>query len=443
MARSPLTLAASVTSALPRVAVVGVGPLTEGVSGRYDSAIAELDDGRRVVVRVPVNDDADADLRAEARALTALTAGVRGVLPFGAPDVLGKTTVDGRLALVQTLLPGYRVDAQQVPQGPGVATALAAAVAAVHDLPVTVVRDAGLPMQTAAQVRDETERLLDRAETTGLLPFALLRRWSTALSSDPLWRFETTVILGGVDPASFVLEDDDDGVPTATGLLSWGGLGVGDPAVDLRWTASAPAARDDVLDEYAIRSHRAPDPLLAERARLHAELEFAKWLVHAHTAGSEALVTDAVALLESLADTVRDEPVRAHDEVTVDDAIAATERVSADATAGDTSMQTDTFDPDALAAFLTAEAGGAETEPVELSDWSPEASDPAEDAAAAEAVRRIAVGTLETQPLDPLDVTTAPAGRPQPLFGLADDAADDIDQDSSARNALRRWTGTA
>ena len=65
MARSPLTLAASVTSALPRVAVVGVAPLTEGVSGRYDSAIATLDDGRRVVVRVPVNDQAEQDQRAD------------------------------------------------------------------------------------------------------------------------------------------------------------------------------------------------------------------------------------------------------------------------------------------------------------------------------------------------------------------------------------------
>ncbi len=183
MARSPLTLAASVTSALPRVAVVGVAPLTEGVSGRYDSAIATLDDDRRVVVRVPVNDEAQDDLLAEARALISLTAGVRGVLPFGAPDVLGQTSVDGRAALVQSLLPGYRVDAAHVPSGRGIATALAAAIAAVHDLPVTVIRDAGLPMLTSGQVRDEAERLLDRAEATGLLPFGLLRRWSTALAS--------------------------------------------------------------------------------------------------------------------------------------------------------------------------------------------------------------------------------------------------------------------
>lgn len=425
MARSPLTLAASVTSALPGAVVVAVGPLTEGVSGRYDSAIATLDDGRRVVVRVPVNDDADADLRAEARALTSLTAGVRAVLPFGAPDVLGQTSVEGRAALVQTLLPGYRVDAGHVPSGRGIATALAAAIAAVHDLPVTVIRDAGLPMLTSSQVRDEAERLLDRAEATGLLPFALLRRWSTALGSEPLWRFETTVILGGVDPASFVFEDAEDGEPVVTGLLSWGALGVGDPAVDVRWTASAPAARDDVLDEYARRSHRAPDALLAERARLHAELEFAKWLVHGHAAGDAAVVSDAVALLESLAESVRDEPVLVRGQVTADDAIAATARVPAPAGDIDTSMHTDSFDAETLAEFLHDEEDAAELETtqIELSDWSPEHgadSAPVASAAAATAPARPAVSAEDTA-----------------------EFVSDVDQDTAARNALRRWTDSA
>ena len=441
MARSPLTLAASVTSALPRVAVVGVAPLTEGVSGRYDSAIATLDDGRRVVVRVPVNDQAEQDLLSEARALTSLTAGVRGVLPFGAPDVLGQTTVDGRSALVQTLLPGYRVDAAHVPAGRGVATALAAAIAAVHDLPVTVIRDAGLPMRTSAQVRDDAERLLDRAEATGLLPFGLLRRWSTAIGSDPLWRFETTVVLGGVAPASFVFEDDAEGTPAVTGLLSWGALGVGDPAIDVRWTASAPAAQADVLDEYAHRSHRAPDALLAERARLHAELEFAKWLVHGHEAGQQDVVRDAVALLESLDANVRDEPVRARDDVTLDQALAATQRVPAGAgEAADTSMQTDSFDPETLATFLAdenatgmVETSRLDTVAIEMSEWAQPAHP---------STTRVPVHTSDI----PVHDGSAPAagqGEAATQDAPGEPSADDIDRDTAARNALRRWTGTA
>lgn len=443
MARSPLTLAASVTSALPGVVVTGVGSLSEGASGRYDSAIAELEDGRRVVVRVPADDEADADLRSESRALHALTAGIRGVLPFGAPDVLGETRVDGRHTLVQTLLPGYRVDAGHVPAGRGIATALATATAQVHDLPVSVARDAGLPVLTAAQVRDEAERLLDRAEATGLLPFGLLRRWSTAIGSDPLWRFETTVVLGGVDPASFVFEDDVDGVPQVTGLLTWGGLGVGDPAIDLRWTASAPTAREDVIDAYARASHRAPDPQLAERTRLHAELEFARWLVHGHAAGSQEIVSDAIALLESLDETVRDQPAVTSEITTADEAIAASARVSVGAGPIDTSMHTDTFDPDALAAFMADEdARDADTDdsadqtvPIELSEWSGLRADETGPVSSGP----VAAGPMATGPVATAPTTESGSVAPVPRE-TAETDGDDLD--AAARNALRRWTGT-
>lgn len=403
MARSPLTLAASVASALPRTGVVDVAALSEQVSGRFDSAVVTLDDARRAVVRVPVDADAAEDLRAQARGLGALTAGVRAVLPFDAPVVLGETVIDGAPAVVSTWLPGYRVDAAQVPPGPGVATALGQALAAVHDLPTSVVRDAGLPALTATAVRAEAERLLDRAEATGRLPFGLLRRWSAALASDALWRFETTVTLGGVDPASFLFHDDGDDVPVVTGLLSWGGLTVGDAAADLRWIASAPDARIDVLDAYAAASNRAPDAGLWERARLHAELEFASWLVHGHAAGTESVVTDAVALLEALDESVRDAPALAQDTVTVDDAIAAFGRVPT-TTAVDTSMQTDTYDADALSEYTADEPArddsGEDTAPIDMSDWSPQ------------------------------------------LPEASGDDDEDHDPDRAARNALRRWTET-
>ncbi|MGV9193378.1 phosphotransferase [Microbacterium sp. MC2] len=412
MARSPLTLAASVTSALPDARVVRVSPLTEGSSGRYDSAIATLDDDRQVVVRVPVDAEAEAELRAEIRALRALSAGVRGVLPFTAPEVLGEATVGGVHALVQSLLPGYRVDAAHIPPGRGVATTVGAALARIHDLSVAVVRDAGLPVLTAGQVRDEAERLLDRAEATGKLPFGLLRRWSTAVGSESLWRFETTVVLGGVEPGSFVLADDGDGVPTVTGLLTWGGLSAGDPAIDLRWLATAPDARDDVLDAYTAATHRAPDALLAERARFHAELEFARWLVHGHTTGADDVVADAVSLLEALDENVRDEPPIDARPVTADDAFAARERVRDTTAEVDTSMQTDAYHPDMGDLFTDEEqTGDVETVPIELSEWSPR---PSAEPAAAE----VAEGAEESGP-------------------------DRVELDEAARNALRRWTGTA
>lgn len=416
MARSPLTLAAAATAALstasgPGAEIVGVAPLTEGGAGTFDSALLHLADGGRLVIRVPQTAEAEAGLSREVQALAALTAGVRALLGFRAPEVRGHARLGDGVARVMTYLPGYRVDAAHVPAGRGVATSLAGAIAAVHDLPASVVQGAGLPVATATQVHAETEALLDRAEATGRLPFGLLRRWSRALAAEPLWRFEPTVTLGGVDPSTFTFTDID-GVPTVSGLLDWSGLRVGDPAEDLRWTSSAPDAVADVFRAYAAGTERSPDAMLAERARLHAELEFAKWLIHGHESGSSTILDDAVGLLESLDESVRDEPPLAAGTVTLDDAIAALGRVPAAPTDSvDTSMQTDAYDPGSMDPFddedELAEARSAsvdqETEPIEFSGWPG------------------------------MDEAPAPAS--------AED--EDRDPDDAARNALRRWTGTA
>jgi macrolide phosphotransferase len=353
MARSPFTLAASVTSALPRVGVVGVGALTEGIAGRYDSAVAELDDGRRVVVRAPADSAVLPELAAEVRALRALTPGVRGLLPFRAPELLGEAGLGDTRAVVVDFLPGYRVDPAHLPPGRGAATSVGAALAALHSLPLSIVRTEGLPVRTPQQVRTDASRLLDRAMATKRVPAALADRWRRALAADELWRFESAVVLGGAGAASFLFEDVD-GAPAVTGLLEWHGLSVGDPAIDLQWLASAPAAADDVYAAYVAGSGRAPDVRARERARLYAELEFASWLVHGHETGRADVVDDAVGLLETLAAGVADEDILTDAPLDVDDAIALLDRMpEASAVVADTSMHTDAYDPEELSLWVT------------------------------------------------------------------------------------------
>lgn len=355
MARSPLTLAASVTSALPRVGVVGVGALTEGITGRYDAAVADLDDGRRVVVRVPADPSSAVELAAEARALRALTPGVRGLLPFRAPELLGETGLGDSRVVVVDFLPGYRVDAAHLPPGRGASTSLGAALAALHALPHSVVKGEGLPARTPPQVRADVARLIDRATATRRLPVTLAARWHRAVDSDELWRFESAVVIGGAGAASFLFEDLDD-VPTVTGLLEWHGLSIGDPATDLQWLASAPDAADDVYSAYVAASGRAPDARTRERSRLYAELEFAKWLVHGHEAGRDDIVADAVELLESLASGVSADDLVPAGALDVDEAIALLDRMpDASAPAVDTSMHTDAYDPEELSQWVTDE----------------------------------------------------------------------------------------
>jgi macrolide phosphotransferase len=422
MARSPLTLAASVTSALPRVGVVGVGILTEGAAGRYDSALAELDDGRRVVVRAPVASDAAPELAAEARALRALTPGVRGLLPFRAPELLGETGLGDARAVVVDFLPGYRVDAAHLPSGRGAATSIGEALAALHSLPLSIVRTEGLPVRSPQQVRDDVSRLIDRVEATRSAPGALLDRWRRAAAADRLWRFESAVVLGGAGAASFLFEDVD-AVPHVTGVLEWHGLSVGDPATDLQWLASAPHAADDVYDAYVSQSDRAPDQLVRSRARLYAELEFAKWLVHGSESDRADIVDDAVALLDSLAAGVRDDDIVPSSELGVDDAIALLDRLpDASAASVDTSMHTDAYDPEELALWVAAD-------------------EPAESEVDGEPAP--AATTTDPTP-DHDEVSTAPIdisawSSPDRSHRAADEGDAQADAERASDAALRRW----
>ena len=420
MARSPLTLAASVTSALPRVGVVGVGALTEGSTGRYDAAVADLDDGRRVVVRVPADASAAPELAAEARALRALTPGVRGLLPFRAPELLGEAGLGDSRVVVVDFLPGYRVDAGHLQAGRGAATSLGAALAALHALPHSIVKTEGLPARTPPQVRADVTRLIDRAVATRRLPVSLAHRWHRAADSDDLWRFESSVVLGGAGAASFLFEDLD-GVPTVTGLLEWHGLSIGDPATDLQWLASAPDAADDVYAAYVAASGRAPDARTRERARLYAELEFAKWLVHGHDADRDDIVADAVELLESLATGVAGDDIVSEAALDVDDAIALLERTPGPvAPAVDTSMHTDAYDPEELAQWVAEDQSDTRDAPDPVPDPTPHPSDDVSTAPIALPVRSAA----------PFGSTTADGD-------AGTDAAAEAERASEA--ALRRW----
>jgi hypothetical protein len=177
-------------------------------------------------------------------------------------------------------------------------------------------------------------------------------RWREALEDDRLWAYESAVCLGGTQSTSFVLADDVAGAPHVVGMLDWQGLSIDDPALDLRWVASAPDAADDVFEAYATMAHRAPDAALRIRARLHAELEFAHWLVHCLESHRDEDLKDAVALLESLSEGLRDDRLLAgfgQDSSDVDGALAAIGKVpETRQTAVDTSMQTDAYDPSQL-----------------------------------------------------------------------------------------------
>ncbi len=477
MARSPLTLAAAATAAVPGVEIVDATALGADGAGRNDAALVTTSDGRRLAVRLPREDAVDAELATEALALRALSEGVRALLDFSIPEFLGAAPLgDGRV-FVTTFIPGYLVDAEHIPAGRGVAHALGRTIAAIHALPTSVVRSAGLPARTAAEVRADARRVMDEASATGRVPVRLMVRWREVIDDDALWQFEPTVTLGGADTTGFVYTDRG-GEPVMQGVIDWHGLQVGDPAVDLQFLGRATEGAASVLDAYAAASHRAPDEMLRVRARLHSELEFAKWLLHGRDTHRDEVMDDAAALLDSLADGVRDDVLRTPSAgADLAGAMAALDSVPQRPASGvDTSMQTDTYDPEDLA-FIAAAVRSGDGETQRALDGDFFADDPAAtqaldphyfdeatprdagatqpidpslfaeaDAAAREAAR--ATDPNATQPVDPgfFAEEDASARARAELAGTdagdADDqaAADIAEAERAAADALRRWS---
>ncbi len=443
MGRSPFTLAAAVTAALPGAEVIGARALSADGDGRFDSAVATLADGRELAIRVADDDETSRELAGEALALRALTAGARAMLPFRAPEYIGETRLADAHALVTELLPGFQIEAAMVPAGRGAAESMGAAIAAVHALPTSVVRGAGLTTRSAQETRDELARLIDAAASTGRVPARLTVRWRDAVADDDLWRFESTVVLGGVQSTSFIFRDDPDLGPEVTGLIGWHSLAVGDPAIDLSWLSTAPDAAHDVHAAYARAADRGPDGALEVRARLLAELEFARWLVHGDSLHRPDIVDDAAALLEALAEGLHSDDlgVIASRNEGVESALDALDRVPASASSGaDTSMQTDAYNPNELWRDDDADDVSA----VSADDQS--TSDLSD---AADAARRLQVGGLETEDLSSVRGHSAEehtAERRSVEDRLRAERADGSDDGSpedeaqrAARAALQRW----
>lgn len=115
-----------------------------------------------------------------------------------------------------------------------------------------------------------------------------------------LWQFAPTVVNGGLTADSFLHSENE-----ITGLLGWHGLSIGDPARDLFWVLGSGDGDtvEAVFDAYS-QARGGSDRQITKRARLYAELEVAKWLLHGAQERNTAIVDDAVEMLHGLVDRV-------------------------------------------------------------------------------------------------------------------------------------------
>ncbi|MCR6690648.1 MULTISPECIES: phosphotransferase [Cellulomonas] len=303
MPRSPLALAALATVAVPGLDAYDVRrPAHPGTD--YDIAVVVDAARRRWVVRAPVHPAAGAALEAEVELLDGLgRASEDGALPFAVPRPVGFAHLpEGGRAAVHAEIPGTALDVAELAPGPGLCAAIGRAIASVHELPTSVVENAGLPVYDAEAYRVRRQAEVDEAARTGKVPPTLLRRWEERLEDVALWRFRPTVVHGDLTNERILVHDGD-----VSGILHWGDASVADPADDLSWllVAATPDAADSIMEAYQLRRTELIDPHLTDRALLAGELALARWLLYGVRTGNADVVDDAVSMLEDLDEHTR------------------------------------------------------------------------------------------------------------------------------------------
>lgn len=309
--RHALTLAALVDAAVPGARPTRVEEVVERVGERFRVGFVEDDEGRRWAVRLPA-DAVAAALQDQSLSLLKL---LTGRLPVEVPRPSGFATLrDGRRAMVYPLIPGRVLGFENLPPGPGPATALGETIAAVHNLDPALYDEAGVPSYSAEDCRRRRQSDVDLGAQTGLVPTGLLSRWEKMLDDVAWWRFSTRPVHGRLDAEHVLVgfaDRDDAASARILALTSWEYAQVGDPAEDLAsvLAGAGEQAADTVLAAYSSHLNEPADPALRQRATLLHELRLLSDLLTARRLDDRKALTLATETLRRLDDEVGDEEI--------------------------------------------------------------------------------------------------------------------------------------
>ncbi len=305
MRRSDLALAGIACAAVPGMKPVSVQEVSRGASDdkpSHQSAIVKDSTGRTWVVRVPLTAVAGAELDRNESLVTQLGKH----LPFKVPAASGFAplgTERGRAA-VYPYVEGSALNLHHLPPGPGLASAVGRAIAAVHNISVDIFEDYAVPTFDSASHRQRCVAELDRVAATGLVPTGLLARWEQAFDADPLWDFASTPTHGSLNGWAFLaaFTDDDAATGRVVAMTHWDQASVTDPAQDFAILTDelTPAALASVVESYSLARSQRPDQYLMVRARLAAEMRLIKGLAQAVTQDADDIVQFRVDELRKL-----------------------------------------------------------------------------------------------------------------------------------------------
>ena len=272
MGRPALILAALAAEAAPELKFTGYLPShTESV----DQLELRTESGEEYLLRVPATASGERELALEVRILASLNP-YANQLPFAIPTRIGETRDgSGYQATLFSSLGGKHPNPERL--GPGdFSRSFGAALAAIHSLPLAIVRDGGLPDFDAVAILHRKVAELDRMAATGRVPADLLNRWERAMEDVNLFRYRPTVLHGGITSSAIHLAGQQ-----VIGLSGWQNLRIGDPAEDFVWLIQGTLENtqaDTLLTYRTIRT--SADENLQQRATLYSELAVGLWLLH-------------------------------------------------------------------------------------------------------------------------------------------------------------------
>jgi aminoglycoside phosphotransferase (APT) family kinase protein len=301
--RKPIELAAVATAAVPGLTPTAVSSAADDPAD-FDSALLLDSEGKRWRVRSPRHAEASARLETEFLVLRAFAPAIRAELPFLMPTVAGSVRLGTLSTFVYSHLAGSTRSVEELTAGPAaLAREVGTALAAIHDLPHSLVSNADLPSYTPNEFRQRRLNELDQAATTGKIPASLLRRWEHAMEDVSLWRFNPSVVHGDLHEDNLLVDGS-----RVTAVTGWTDLRIGDPADDFAWLVASNEQDfvDAVLVSYTDNRRDAPDQHLLRRAALSAEFALAQYLVKGIAAGDADMVAEAEGMLETLAADVEE-----------------------------------------------------------------------------------------------------------------------------------------
>jgi aminoglycoside phosphotransferase (APT) family kinase protein len=299
MALSPIMLTAWAVAEIPTLEIDGYRDAsTDGV----DRVVCRTTDDRVVSISSPLTAPAAELQDAEHRVGQLLGAGVRDRLPFAVPHTLAAGSLDTRRIVVTEEVGGTPLSSVKDPRP--VFSSLAAAIAAIHSLPGSIVTRNIVPTTTSLDSLRDAAGVIDRAHQTTKVPSALLDRWDSAIEDSGMWQFTPTITHGGIT-FDDVLADSG----RVTGIINWANCRVADPADDLLnfFGRVSPEVAADFMVAYSTQ-RPSNDHRLAHRARFASELEIARWLIHGTDTRDDSIVAEAEGMLNSLLASVVDNP---------------------------------------------------------------------------------------------------------------------------------------